>query len=251
MHMEANGRGRDFVVGDIHGRYKTLVHLLIKVRFDPDRDRLFSVGDLINKGPNSRKALTLLNEPWFYAVRGNHEERLVHAFHASQHPDRLDQRVLRDFRRAGGDWALTEDGARFDPVKFDQSMLGHVRRLPVVLVVGEGAERFNVVHAQIPAGMTDASLVAGAIQDRHIELEMIWSRTIMGTPRGQAPMPRTRPGLSPTFCGHTPQQDMRVLVRDGHTCLDTFVSHKGGMLTMVEVRTRRFYRSVYLDGGPE
>lgn len=41
-----NRRGRDFVVGDVHGCLRTLEHVLREVGFDEDRDRLFSVGDL-------------------------------------------------------------------------------------------------------------------------------------------------------------------------------------------------------------
>jgi hypothetical protein len=45
----ANGRGRDFIVGDLHGCRAMLDALLVHVGFDPDRDRLFSVGDLMDR----------------------------------------------------------------------------------------------------------------------------------------------------------------------------------------------------------
>ena len=43
--IPANPHRRDFVVGDLHGGFRTLEHALAELRFDPDRDRLFGVGD--------------------------------------------------------------------------------------------------------------------------------------------------------------------------------------------------------------
>ena len=49
-----NADGRDFVVGDLHGMYAVLERALESVGFAPDRDRLFSVGDLIDPGGSQR-----------------------------------------------------------------------------------------------------------------------------------------------------------------------------------------------------
>ncbi|GAA0786300.1 metallophosphoesterase [Marinobacterium sediminicola] len=75
-HVSANVKGRDFIVGDIHGWLKPLQAELDAVCFDPLVDRLFAVGDLINRGPDSAACLELTREPWFFAVRGNHEQIL-------------------------------------------------------------------------------------------------------------------------------------------------------------------------------
>ena len=48
-----NENGRDLVVGDVHGCFRTLDHALSEFGFDPSRDRLFGVGDLVNRGPHS------------------------------------------------------------------------------------------------------------------------------------------------------------------------------------------------------
>ena len=72
-----NAAGRDFVVGDIHGMFPALRELLARAGFDEECDRLFSVGDLIDRGPRSREALEWLAQPWFHAVRGNHEQLLL------------------------------------------------------------------------------------------------------------------------------------------------------------------------------
>jgi len=72
--IEANVEGRDFVVGDLHGCYDDLINLLRYVKFNPKKDRLFSTGDLIDRGPKPFESISLLNKEWFYPVLGNHED---------------------------------------------------------------------------------------------------------------------------------------------------------------------------------
>lgn len=69
-----NTIGRDFAVGDIHGMFRLLQTELDGIGFDPLVDRLFSVGDLVDRGPDSELALEWIAKPWFHAVQGNHED---------------------------------------------------------------------------------------------------------------------------------------------------------------------------------
>lgn len=73
LRLAANTQGRDLAVGDIHGHFGRLVMCLEQAGFDPAVDRLFSVGDLVDRGPYSEAALQWLDRPWFHAVQGNHE----------------------------------------------------------------------------------------------------------------------------------------------------------------------------------
>ncbi|MGH8462894.1 MAG: metallophosphoesterase, partial [Pseudomonas sp.] len=47
----ANHQGRDYAVGDIHGHFQRVWAQLMRAGFDPKVDRLFSVGDLVDRGP--------------------------------------------------------------------------------------------------------------------------------------------------------------------------------------------------------
>ena len=51
-----------YVIGDIQGCYKPLRRLLATVDFHPLRDRLWCVGDLINRGPKSLDTLRYLRD---------------------------------------------------------------------------------------------------------------------------------------------------------------------------------------------
>ena len=59
--VKANETGRDFVVGDVHGMFDSVETALAKVDFHPERDRLFSVGDLIDRGPQSKDVVRFLD----------------------------------------------------------------------------------------------------------------------------------------------------------------------------------------------
>jgi len=64
---------RRIFVGDIQGCLEPLERLLRAVAFERGRDRLFPVGDLVNKGPDSPGTIDLLMELGAEAVLGNHD----------------------------------------------------------------------------------------------------------------------------------------------------------------------------------
>ncbi|MCC2617817.1 symmetrical bis(5'-nucleosyl)-tetraphosphatase [Aestuariibacter halophilus] len=65
----------NYVVGDIQGCYSGLRRLLDKVDFEPSKDTLWCVGDLIARGPESLETLAFLHDlgDSFATVLGNHD----------------------------------------------------------------------------------------------------------------------------------------------------------------------------------
>ncbi len=68
-----------YAIGDIHGCYETFQRLLRRIAFDPWQDRLWLVGDLVNRGPGSLEVLrwAVEHEDRIVAVLGNHDLHLL------------------------------------------------------------------------------------------------------------------------------------------------------------------------------
>jgi len=144
--LPENTAGIDWVVGDIHGCTSDLFRALDRAGFDYDLDRLLSVGDLIDRGPESFEALHLLyrgkgQRQWFFPVMGNHEQMMVGALCNG------DAAMLRNWLGNGGSWALDEDFQELTMIAKDK-----VASLPLALEVPCGSVRVGVVHANVTSG---------------------------------------------------------------------------------------------------
>jgi calcineurin-like phosphoesterase family protein len=223
QHHPVNRAGRDFVIGDLHGCVDALRYLLREIVFDPARDRLFSVGDLVDRGMQSEAALALLDKPWFYAVLGNHEDTLCGVAEG-----RLRRKWWYDI---GGQWgeSLSDEKLR--------DYAQRLRLLPLARVIGSGSERFNILHAEFFG--TDAELDRGDFSNAARQ-RLLWGRDLA---LGNYDPARVR-GLSTTYCGHTP---VRAVVQVGaQIFIDTGAFGPGGKLTIVEARTAQSW-SVSVD----
>ena len=152
--LDRNVRGRDFVVGDVHGHFETVRHALAELEVGK-QDRVFSLGDLVDRGPLSGEAIDWIEgggEAAFDLVlRGNHEQMMLHGLQvpedlrwrkSSPHPWDL-------WARNGGTWWT-------GPQEAEPRWCETLRRLPY-------CARVDTVHG--PVGLVHASPVLASWEE--------------------------------------------------------------------------------------
>lgn len=109
-----------YALGDIQGCYDELRAALDKVRFDPATDRLWFVGDLVNRGPKSLEVLRYVRGLGEAAVSvlGNHDLHLLaigHGNHSRAGKDSLDAVLTAPDRDELLDWLRQRPLMHYDP----------------------------------------------------------------------------------------------------------------------------------------
>ncbi|WP_187627639.1 metallophosphoesterase [Paraburkholderia sp. UCT31] len=186
-----NTKGRDFAVGDIHGCFDLVQSALDAVKFDPAGDRLFCVGDYIDRGPDSSRVVPFLKNEWVYGVLGNHEVMLLDLY---EHGDPGERAVRRACSSNGFDWWLnTPDSVR-------QDVLDAVKALPYVREVDTAQGTVGILHADVPSGWHWDEFVEAVMEEHpHVLHDAVWSR------EGWAEGDRSGiEGIGRIFVGHTP-----------------------------------------------
>lgn len=196
--------GRVLFIGDLHGCYAAFVEACEQAAFDPGAgDIIVSVGDLIDRGPDSLRCLALLNEPWFHAVRGNHESLAINALHE---PDNDSARNA--WVRNGGQWYF--DLPDTDRAKAREMILGAAQRLPYALdIQSADGRRFGVIHAELPDVINEwdwPRLVAGVEQDGwgdvyDVAVTLLWSRGCFKAHKELALRSQGKPSHPPKVAG--------------------------------------------------
>lgn len=68
--------GRIIAIGDIHGCHQEFAEMLDRLALEKE-DQLILLGDLVNRGPDSRRVIDLAREHRALSLLGNHELRLL------------------------------------------------------------------------------------------------------------------------------------------------------------------------------
>lgn len=223
-----NQDGRDFIIGDIHGAFDLLLDAMDQAGFDKDKDRLFSVGDLIDRGSASSLCTHFLGKPWFHAVRGNHEDMLIDMY-AGREPDQATLAFM--VARNGFAWWLAT------PEIIRQEILEAVRKLPLAIEVKTVRGHVGLIHADIPLGMSWQDFTANIKRrDKKTIETCLWGRKRIHEEHQDGVV-----GIDRVFVGHTPQWTPGVLRLGNIYAIDTgavFGRHgheDGGRLTMADM----------------
>lgn len=133
-----NTLGKDLFVGDIHGNLELFIHALKVLHFNKYRDRVFSVGDLTDRGDDSLRCLNLAREKWFFPVLGNHDSFILERF--DQDPYRKSMWLMN-----GGEWWLSLTQAEKEAARETVASC-----FSLTLSVEVNQWRIGVLHAEYP-----------------------------------------------------------------------------------------------------
>jgi serine/threonine protein phosphatase 1 len=160
QYFTKNTKGKDYFVGDIHGEISKLYHKLMEVDFDFGSDRLFSVGDLVDRGENSFACLGLVLEPWFSAVQGNHENSAICYSQGNMNTD--------TYRRNGGEWNINL------PKETSKAISELLKDLPFMMEIETEYGTIGVVHAEVACG--DWNSCKDTIARKDVQQVVQWNR---------------------------------------------------------------------------
>jgi len=226
---------RHLIVGDLHGWYNTFMRLLEKANYDPTKDVIYSVGDLIDRGPQSVEIIEFFQRERCYAVKGNHELMM------------LDNQWFETWISNGG--INTLESVKNSKVEFGW-FCDLIRPLPWVIDVGDNEDEhaFRIIHAEVAPGWPESyfqRMLNDAIDHNDVSLSRcLWSRKLIQSAQANAAM------LKPTdykinfhkerfrtvFTGHTPIN--KAFKCGDHWFIDTF---RNKTLTMIDAVTKETF----------
>lgn len=209
-----NVHGRDIAVGDVHGHFTRLQQALDAYGFDPSKDRLFLVGDLVDRGPECRNALDWLAKPWVHSVRGNHDDYVV----------RFDTCDVENWIYNGGSWFAGL--SRFEQLEF----AAQFRELPFAIEVMTPRGMVGLVHADCPVDNWRDLL--GALDSKNVRNACMWSRT-----RVEQGDEREVEGITAVVVGHTPLKVPALLGNVYHIDTGGWLPSDGGYFTLLDLQT--------------
>lgn len=221
-----------FIIGDVHGCFKTLKALIDKL---PNQDDIIFVGDLIDRGPSPIEVLDYIQDhPQWQVVRGNHEDMLLDYFRV-QVPSCL--YPMHTWRRNGG-----------EPYLYTKAHIEWISTWPLYLefpeIKDENGRYLFVSHAAPYFEDINDCLDLGSWS--RLDLNILWNR--FPPPDHETNQKR--------FCVFGHNADSEPIITERHAMIDTgcayagrFGFKKGACLTAFEFPSKNIYSQVNIENS--
>lgn len=207
--------GRIIAIGDIHGCHAAL-EALISAIAPTANDTIVTLGDYVDRGPDSQKVIQTLIElkqqTHLITLLGNHERMMLDAH--------VDQQAQEFWLHFGGSETVESYGTSIDDVPEQ-----HWKFLEKCLPYYEFDE-FIMVHASYEPALPLAD---------QTEKVRLWQHL------GVVP-PQPHVSGKTVFVGHTPQSSGEVLDAGHLICIDTYC-FGGKYLTAINCETRETWQT--------
>jgi serine/threonine protein phosphatase 1 len=210
---------RTLVIGDIHGCLLALDSLLDVVAPRPE-DRLITLGDYVDRGPDSagvlNRLIALFEKGRLIPLRGNHDEMMVQA--RKGHGRRM-------WLNCGGKQTLESYGHQVEDEESDRIPLRHVQFLEKDCRDWYETESHFFVHA---SAYPDLPL------SEQPPYMLFWEKI-------EGPVEHDSGKIM--VCGHTRQTTGVPLDLGSTVCIDTGVYDSEGWLTCLHVETGHYWQA--------
>lgn len=252
--LEENTEGRDVTIGDVHGNLHALKLVLDDLM---PNDRLFIVGDLVDRGRGNDnwEVIDLIlknnkdpNKPKIYVARGNHEDMHLEANGrkpptSNWHEDHDGQSL---YHYNGGEW--------FDKLGFrkKRQALNYFETLPYIIHV-KGTQPFNNVHANMP--FSDETLMRNIFRGFPLtdaeKKQATWARELIDPqkpPVEQIALINRTANSIPTSRGHEIWENINFLQRidDCNTInLDVGAYANGALVAIIKDSNGEISQKIY------
>ena len=206
---------RTIAIGDIHGCDVALDILLEELAPSED-DQIIVVGDVIDRGPNTRgcidRLLQLREKCRLVHLMGNHEEMFLDAISGGEWTEA--------WRQYGGEAMLASYGGNVDDIP--------QRHMDFIKSGKDYYETDAVIFCH-------AAINPAWPMDRQTGHYLRWNR-LTGN---EAPHESGKP----IICGHTAQRDARPLIFPGWVCIDTCAYSMRGVLSALVLEEQNIYQA--------
>jgi len=174
------------VIGDVHGRFDLIMEL---VDLLPKNSNLCFVGDLIDRGPDSKQVVDLVKDNNYQCVRGNHEDMLIRGF--------SDWTSVNLWYQNGGGITVDSFGGKDNCLK---DYLPWLKSLPLYIIY----KNFLISHSYAYDSINT------------YEDDLLWGRDLLSDPLNNEYI---------NIFGHTPHK--KVTQYGNNWCIDTGAFHTG------------------------
>jgi serine/threonine protein phosphatase 1 len=231
-------RSRTIAIGDVHGCARALAALLKAI--EPRReDTIVTLGDYVNRGPDSRGVLEQLialeRQCTLIPLLGNHDQTLLEARAIALADDVTeepraegDRTIIADWIRMGGDATLVSYGAprgRVSAADLARIPAQHCEFLGRCRDYHETSTHI-FVHAQYDPGMA---------MDKQFSHNLRWHSLKSSTPGPHGSGKKV-------IVGHSAQKTGEILDLGHVECIDTYC-FGGGWLTALDVDTEEIWQA--------
>jgi len=166
------------VIGDVHGEYHTLLEL---IKILPQTKDICFVGDLIDRGKNSKEVIKFVRENNYNCVMGNHEDMAT-----------CDTEYIKETWMLNGGWNTIQSYGGLQEF-YDHEDFLWMQELPLFIEYKD----FLISHSFATDG------------DETSVDDVLWGRSFM------------RDNCKPiNIFGHTPMEEVKI-INNKHYCIDT------------------------------